>query len=337
MEPQELAREAEMLRAVCHPHVIKLIDIFHGDGRLYLVMELVRGGDLFDRIVDRGRYTEELARQLVIRLLGAVAYLHSIDIVHRDLKPENILLVRRDDDVELKITDFGLAKRSTAGDALKTYCGTPQYFAPEVLKRRHTVLGTGRYGKAADMWSIGVILYVLLSGTHPFHDDTLYEQIQDAFCSFQGDEWSGISEAAKDLVCRLITQDPNDRLTADAALHHPFCAGRELRVRTPRVTSKQGGTSDDGCCLEGQEDGSVSAAATHSDDGGATTASPGAESTGSDGTAAGGGGGGARAQAALPAMMMQWGRVRGRQRRSGGRAAAAAAAQPHGSTTAYST
>ncbi|CAM9938226.1 unnamed protein product, partial [Hapterophycus canaliculatus] len=155
LTPKELVQEAEMLKRVDHEYIIKLEDIFQArKGAVYLVMDLVGGGDLFDRIVKKGVYAEDLAQELLFRVLTAVDYLHSQDIVHRDLKPENILLVGRDNDVDVKITDFGLAKRANK-EGLKTFCGTPQYFAPEVLKRRNTVLGVGRYGKEADMWSVG--------------------------------------------------------------------------------------------------------------------------------------------------------------------------------------
>ncbi|CBJ28013.1 Chk2, checkpoint kinase [Ectocarpus siliculosus] len=198
LTPKELVQEAEMLKRVDHEYIIKLEDIFQTDQAVYLVMDLVSGGDLFDRIVEKGVYAEDLAQELLFRVLTAVEYLHSQDIVHRDLKPENILLVGRDNDVDVKITDFGLAKRANK-EGLKTFCGTPQYFAPEVLKRRNTVLGVGRYGKEADMWSVGVILYILLSGTHPFHTTTLFDQITHAHYSMTGEEWEHISTTGKDL------------------------------------------------------------------------------------------------------------------------------------------
>ncbi|CAM9946573.1 unnamed protein product, partial [Choristocarpus tenellus] len=213
--------------------IIKLEDIFQTDGAVYLVMELVSGGDLFDRIVERGIYSEDSAQELLFQVLTAVAYLHEKDIVHRqglerrrwDLKPENILLVGRDSDVDVKITDFGLAKRANK-EGLKTFCGTPQYFAPEVLKRRNTVLGVGRYGKEADMWSVGVILYILLSGTHPFHATTLFDQISHANYSMNGPEWDSIGAPAKDLVRKLLKENPKERLTAEEALGHPFITSR---------------------------------------------------------------------------------------------------------------
>lgn len=151
--------EAEILRSLDHPYVVKLFDVYVSPGKaIYLVMELIRGGDLFDRIVERERYTEVQARRLFRRILTAVHYLHEErGIVHRDLKPENILVVDRQSDVNIKLTDFGVAKNMTS-EGLKTFCGTPQYFAPEVLRRHNTVKGAGRYGKEIDCWSIGVIL-----------------------------------------------------------------------------------------------------------------------------------------------------------------------------------
>lgn len=219
----ELIQEAELLRSLSHPHIIQLKDIFADEEHLYLVMELVRGGDLFDRVVARGRYDEQAAKLLAKNLLDALQYLHSHDIMHRDLKPENILLVDEQDDVNVKITDFGLAKRMGA-DGLKTFCGTPQYFAPEVLRRQDTVQGMGRYGKAADMWSIGVILYVLLSGSMPFADENLYDDVANARFSMTGRRWEGVSEAAQDLIRKLLLVDPSLRLTAEHALRHSWFA-----------------------------------------------------------------------------------------------------------------
>ena len=159
----ELREEANMMLSLDHPNIIRIKDTYEIEHWIFIVMEYVRGGDLFDRIIERGHYTEANAKLVMIQILEAVAYLHTRDICHRDLKPENILLVSQDSDCEIKITDFGLAKR-TNQEGLKTFCGTPQYFAPEVLKRRGTVTGSGRYGMSADMWSLGVVLYILLSG-----------------------------------------------------------------------------------------------------------------------------------------------------------------------------
>ncbi|CAM9777421.1 unnamed protein product [Chrysoparadoxa australica] len=238
----ELAQEAIVLRGLEHPGIIQLGEVIQGPDHIYIVMELVHGGDLFDRIIDKGRYNEPDAAALFTRVLEAVEYLHSRDVVHRDLKPENILLVSPDDDVDVKISDFGLAKRANK-EGLKTFCGTPQYFAPEVLKRRNTVMGMGRYGKEADMWSLGVILYILLSGTHPFHESSLYEQIRQALFSFAGPEWSAVSEAAKDLVTKLLMANPRDRLTASQALQHPFCSGKASLSQGAATATASGSAS----------------------------------------------------------------------------------------------
>ena len=169
-EAQQWQAEARILQTLDHPYVVQLVDVFCTDTHLYLVMELCAGGDLFDRIIQTKKYTEYDARRVMRRLLCAMHYIHEdCQLVHRDIKPENILLTGANDPCDVKITDFGVAK--SASSELKTFCGTPLYFAPEVLKRRHTVHGQGRYGKAADVWSLGVILYILLSGTPPYNID----------------------------------------------------------------------------------------------------------------------------------------------------------------------
>jgi hypothetical protein len=146
-----MEHEVNMMQSLDHPYIVQLVDVFvHHGIAMYLVMELVSGGDLFDRIVQQERYPEVDARRVMRRLLSAVDYLHQQkNIVHRDLKPENILC--GSNPTHVKLADFGLAKMIQS-DGLKTFCGTPQYFAPEVLQRRTTVAGSGRYGKPADMW-----------------------------------------------------------------------------------------------------------------------------------------------------------------------------------------
>ncbi|CAE7354654.1 Camk4, partial [Symbiodinium microadriaticum] len=175
---------------------------------------------LFDRIIERGRYPEAAARDVMRMLLRAVQYLHDNGIVHRDLKPENILLVDHSLTSQVKITDFGLAKRASR-EGLKTFCGTPQYFAPEVLGRRaEGVPAAGaapppgaRYGYKADMWSLGVVLFIMLSGAFPF-DEAKY--------SLSGPQWSTVSSDAKRFVRALMTLDPLDRLDVRQALQHEW-------------------------------------------------------------------------------------------------------------------
>jgi serine/threonine protein kinase len=233
LSPSELREEAEMMRKLDHPNIIKIKDTYETDHVIFIVMELVSGGDLFDRIVSKGRYSEDAARDVMKKLLSAVSYLHTNNIIHRDLKPENILLVSNGNDTDVILTDFGLAKQANQ-DGLKTFCGTPQYFAPEVLKRKSTIAGAGRYGTSADMWSLGVVLYILLSGAFPFLDDeNLFHQIQNAQYSVTGPEWSTISDSAKHMVKSLLTLRPDQRISVDQAIQHPWILGSSVISRIP--------------------------------------------------------------------------------------------------------
>ena len=215
-----MEREVKLLQSLNHPYIVKLEEVFvrHGEA-MYLVMEIVKGGDLFDSIIEKQRYTAVEARRTMRRLLSAVYYLHNTsNIVHRDLKPENILC---SSPTHVKLADFGLAK-IVKPDGLKTFCGTPAYFAPEVLQRRHTVSGQGRYGKPADMWSLGVILYILLTGKPPFDPDM--EESSNLFeVDFESDVqiWSKLLPA-KDLVQKLLCLDPQRRLTVAQACDHSW-------------------------------------------------------------------------------------------------------------------
>ena len=215
--------EVSILRELEHPYVVKLVDFYVGPTAVYLVMDLLEGGDLFDRIIRKGRYSETESRRVMRRLLSAIYYLHEDrQVVHRDLKPENILLEAVDNDVDIQLTDFGLAK-AVNGEGLKTFCGTPLYFAPEILQRRHTVQGRGRYGKQADMWSLGVILYVLLSGTPPFDLGNGIEAVGGAYrIQFPMDTWAFVSDGAKDLVRKLLVTDPRKRMSVRDACVHPW-------------------------------------------------------------------------------------------------------------------
>lgn len=151
-----LKTEVHILKSVKNPNIVELDAVYESDTKVYLVMELLTGGELFDRIVNKypNGYSERVASNLVKKIVESIAYLHKLGIVHRDLKPENLLYATEDDDSEIKITDFGLAKIASGEVMLKTACGTPNYVAPEVL------LNQG-YDASVDMWSIGVILYIL--------------------------------------------------------------------------------------------------------------------------------------------------------------------------------
>lgn len=215
-----LASEAELLTSLNHPGIVRFYEWFQTDVHLYVVMELMQGGDLLQSILEDGHFAELQARRLFLAIGDAVRYMHNQMIVHRDLKPENILLTCRDREaMHPKIADFGLARKNMQSKDCKTFCGTPHYFAPEVIntfRDRETGENMG-YGKQVDMWSLGVILYVLLSGTPPFEEDGLYEQILEGKYEFDVREWTTVSPEAKELIRRLMKVNPQERLTIQEA------------------------------------------------------------------------------------------------------------------------
>eukprot|EP00013_Stygamoeba_regulata_P026867 CAMPEP_0177655894 /NCGR_PEP_ID=MMETSP0447-20121125/15240_1 /TAXON_ID=0 /ORGANISM="Stygamoeba regulata, Strain BSH-02190019" /LENGTH=296 /DNA_ID=CAMNT_0019159903 /DNA_START=29 /DNA_END=919 /DNA_ORIENTATION=+ len=220
-EMDRLATEIQILKKVKHPNIISLEDIFESNEMLYIVTELVTGGELFDKIVEKGSYTEKEAAILVAKMISAIDYLHSNNIVHRDLKPENLLLKSPEDDSEVKLADFGLSKIVGTQVMMQTACGTPGYVAPEVLS------ATG-YDKEVDLWSIGVITYILLCGFPPFYNDSLpdlFEQIMKAEYDFPEEYWSEVSEDAKDFIRRLLQVDPTARMTTKEASAHSWLQG----------------------------------------------------------------------------------------------------------------
>lgn len=205
-----------------HPNIIKLYDVFEGNRHLHLVTELCTGGELFDRIIARGHYSEADAAVLVRKICDAVKHCHDRDICHRDLKPENFLFETPAEDAELKVIDFGLSRMDDGLSAgvMTTRVGTPYYIAPEVLGRH--------YDKSCDLWSIGVITYILLCGYPPFYGDTdpeIFASVRAGRYDFDSPEWTNVSAEAKDLISRLLLLDASKRLTADEALRHPWLSG----------------------------------------------------------------------------------------------------------------
>lgn len=215
---EALLSEIEIMKRIQHPCIISMKDIYEDDSKVYIIMELVTGGELFDRIVDRGAYSENHAALLFKSLVEGIKYLHERGIAHRDLKPENILYANETNESPVKISDFGLSKIVKQQEIMQTCCGTPGYVAPEVLSF------TG-YGPEVDMWSLGVILYIILCGFPPFYDENdakLYQLIQAGRYEFISPYWDSISAEAKDLISHLLVVDPSRRFTADHALAHPW-------------------------------------------------------------------------------------------------------------------
>jgi len=227
---KNLQNETEILKRVNHPNIIKLVEMFDSNEFLFLVMELTTGGELFDRIVAKGCYTEDEASELVRKIVEAIKYLHDIGICHRDLKPENLLLGSADSDVDVKIGDFGLSKIISKKMMMQTACGTPGYVAPEVLD-------ASGYDKEVDMWSVGVITYILLCGFPPFYGDSvpkLFEQILQGSYDYPSDYWSQVSDEAIDFIDHLLVVDRELRYTAEQALAHPWL-NREVKKSTTEL------------------------------------------------------------------------------------------------------
>eukprot|EP01102_Stenamoeba_stenopodia_P008097 TRINITY_DN22_c0_g2_i1.p1 TRINITY_DN22_c0_g2~~TRINITY_DN22_c0_g2_i1.p1 ORF type:complete len:352 (-),score=100.11 TRINITY_DN22_c0_g2_i1:131-1186(-) len=218
-----LRREIHIMKKVNHPNILKLYEVFENDDEFFLVMELVSGKELFDKIVERGQYSEKDASNIVRQIVSAVEYLHANGIAHRDLKPENLLSADHDGQEVIKIADFGFSK-NFGEEKLMTSCGSPGYVAPEVLTCES-------YDKSVDMWSIGVIIYILLCGYPPFYADNapaLFKKIMDVKYDFDDPSWDDVSEAAKDLIRNLLVKDPKKRFTASQCLADPWVQGKTV-------------------------------------------------------------------------------------------------------------
>jgi len=229
-----LKAEVDILMKCDHPNIVKMYKCYETDKIHYLVLELLTGGELFDTIIAKGHYSEADARQVTITLLDGIRYLHTQNVAHRDLKPENILLKDKTNAAAIKITDFGLSKifaDDAAGEVImKTACGTPGYVAPEVL-------GHDAYSSQVDLWSIGVIVYILLCGFPPFYGDNdaqMFKRIKAGQYKFLAPYWDPISADAKDFVRNLLVVDPKKRMTAAEALNHKWL-GRTAAVSTKNL------------------------------------------------------------------------------------------------------
>lgn len=216
---EDVRREVKILKALSgHKHTIKFHDACEDAQNVYIVMELCEGGELLDRILSRGgRYPEEDAKRIIVQILSVVAFCHLQGVVHRDLKPENFLFTTRDEDAPMKIIDFGLSDFIRPDQRLNDIVGSAYYVAPEVLHRSYSV--------EADIWSIGVIAYILLCGSRPFWARTesgIFRSVLRANPNFDDAPWPSVSPEAKDFVKRLLNKDHRKRMTAAQALTHPW-------------------------------------------------------------------------------------------------------------------
>ncbi|XP_052892043.1 phosphorylase b kinase gamma catalytic chain, skeletal muscle/heart isoform isoform X3 [Anopheles moucheti] len=215
-------QEIQILRQVMgHKFIIELQDVFESDAFIFLVFELCRQGELFDYLTSVVTLSEKKSRYIMRQIFEGVDYIHSKNIVHRDLKPENILL---DDNLNVKITDFGFARVLKEGEKLYDLCGTPGYLAPETLKCNMFEDAPG-YAKEVDIWACGVIMFTLLVGCPPFwhrKQMVMLRNIMEGKYSFTSPEWADISEDPKDLIRKCLVVDPSKRITVTEALKHPF-------------------------------------------------------------------------------------------------------------------
>ncbi|KAI1890537.1 hypothetical protein AGOR_G00154710 [Albula goreensis] len=238
-------REVELhWRASPCAHIVRIVDVYENlyQGRkcLLIVMECMDGGELFSRIQDRGdqAFTEREASDIMKSIGDAIQFLHAINIAHRDVKPENLLYTSKRPNALLKLTDFGFAKETTTHNSLATPCYTPYYVAPEVL-------GPEKYDKSCDMWSLGVIMYILLCGYPPFYSNHglaispgMKKRIRMGQYEFPNPEWSEVSEQAKQLIRTLLKTEPTQRMTITEFMNHPWINQSMEVPQTPLHTSR---------------------------------------------------------------------------------------------------
>ncbi|CAL9086450.1 unnamed protein product [Musa acuminata var. zebrina] len=226
---EDVWREIQIMHHLSeHPNVVRIKGTYEDALFVHLVMELCAGGELFDRIIQKGHYSERKAAQLIKTIVGVVEACHSLGVMHRDLKPENFLFASAGEDAALKATDFGLSVFYKPGDIFSDVVGSPYYVAPEVLHKL--------YGPEADVWSAGVILYILLSGVPPFWAETeagIFRQILKGHLDFESEPWPGISDSAKDLIRNMLNRDPRKRFTAHQVLCHPWIVDDKVAPDRP--------------------------------------------------------------------------------------------------------
>ena len=217
-----------------HRNVVRLVDVFEDREYVHLVTDLCRGGELFDRIVDKSSedngtpcFAEGSAARITSQVLAALSYMHENGIAHRDIKPENILFETPEDDSAVKVIDFGLSRKHCAGrePPMSTVVGTPYYIAPEVLRKK--------YDKSCDLWSVGVIAHILLCGYPPFNgtnNDRTHRCVLRGKYYFPQEDWGNVSAEATDFIARMLRADPKKRMTLEQALNHPWIVKHNVVV-----------------------------------------------------------------------------------------------------------
>jgi len=232
-EKELLRSEIAILKLLNHPNVVEMKEVFEDKAKMYVVLELAEGGELFERSSQKRVFSEYMAYHVTKQLLETIKYLHEMGIVHRDIKPENILLSDNSDLPTIKLADFGLSKLVAPDDTLDVPCGTLGYVAPEVLMMR-------RYGKEVDMWSIGVVLYLMVRGRLPFDSkdkQTLIEKTIEAKLDLTGEYWTRLTTQGRDFLGKLLFKDGSTRLSSNQALTHSWIRHGEIVI--PRKINRQ--------------------------------------------------------------------------------------------------
>lgn len=219
-DAEALKEEIRILKELEHPQIVKLHEVLWDKTKVYLVCELMSGGEMFDRIVAKEHYTEGMAKREIRMVAEGLLYCHKRNIVHRDLKPENLLYSDETDEAQVKIADFGLAKVVTEANNMKTACGTPGYVAPEILAG-----SPDGYNEKVDVWSLGVITYILLCGFPPFYhknNRTLFQRIKKGEFSFPSPYWDNVSEDAKEFIKSMLVVDASKRISIAQVLENEW-------------------------------------------------------------------------------------------------------------------
>jgi len=227
---KEMFKELAVMSQLSHPNIVNFKEIFDQNDGFYVVLELITGGELFDRIVELSKYSEKDASRVLAQALFGLKHMHERNLVHRDIKPENLLLSSKQPDANVKVADFGFSTNSRDDQDLYETLGTPPYMAPEIVILRNDYEDSVGYGRPVDVWALGICLYILLAGVHPYQqqdDEKMLEQIETGYWpGWKREEtWSKISTEAKDLVRGMMNPDSTKRLTIMQCLEHPWLSG----------------------------------------------------------------------------------------------------------------
>ena len=227
-DEKEILNEIEILKKLDHPKILKVVDFYSTLKRYYIITEYCHEGELFNEIIKVGKFDEGQAAFIIIQILKAITYCHKMNIIHRDIKPENIMITNREKNgcLQVKLIDFGTAKIFEKGHQENKYVGSSYYMAPEIIKRK--------YDEKCDLWSIGVIMYILLTGRPPFDgndDDEILENVKKGVFDKQSYPYPLLSSHSKDLINKLLQYDPKKRISADQALEHPWFKTAEFKKK----------------------------------------------------------------------------------------------------------